>query len=240
MAVDELHARGNAKRARFALPQCDDDQRALERVIHGYRRDLRLDTAASAFRAAHSIDEATADHFELGYADGRLIATLAHARSLPGLPQRGQLMRLGLLRPSGHEHFKGCLIFPIRESRGRLVDIYGYRIARYVPSGKARLLSLSRPSRGLFNARALFDHSNITLYSCPLRALQAWIAGDTAAIAGLGAPGIRGSQLRAIAGRSDRSVVLAGDYDTEPSDLRGQLQALGVQLLVSPPERIDS
>ena len=44
-----------------------------------------------------------------------------------GIKLKAHLQKIGIMRDSGHEHFTGCVVFPILDDAGEVVEIYGRR-----------------------------------------------------------------------------------------------------------------
>jgi DNA primase len=72
-----------------------------------------------------------------------------------GASIRTQLQRLGVLRESGHEHFRGSVVVPIFDDHGGVVEMYGRKITPGLRPGTPLHLYLPGPHGGVFNAAAL-------------------------------------------------------------------------------------
>ncbi|MBM4258002.1 MAG: hypothetical protein FJ147_19180 [Deltaproteobacteria bacterium] len=66
--------------------------------------------------------------FKLGFANRTLGYRLPRMQTTEGAVIRGTLQQLGYLRPSGHEHLRGCLTVPILDANGNVTEMYGRRI----------------------------------------------------------------------------------------------------------------
>lgn len=75
----------------------------------------------------------TAIPFRLGCADRGLGYRLPNAQTKDGAALRSRLRTLGVLRSSGHEHFRGCLTIPVLDAEGRVGEVYGRRVQRLDP-----------------------------------------------------------------------------------------------------------
>ena len=59
------------------------------------------------------------DHFQIGFADRSLGLRLPESNRKEGTALRSRLTQLGLWRESGHEHFNGCIVVPLRDEAGQ-------------------------------------------------------------------------------------------------------------------------
>ena len=142
-------------------------------------------------------------------------ASVISDRSLgPGLPGRqwkrggelrAQLVRLGIYRPSGHEHFVGCLVVPVVNAGGEVVAMCGRRLDR----GRGELWAEGLPG-GWFNAPACLP-AEVLLARDIFDALAVIAAGHGDVVA-LGHPG----RLSAKTPRSS----LAGEPARSPCSAR--------------------
>lgn len=134
----------------------DDDSAVVEAVLSHYRASLAGSPLALEWLRDHGIDAGVVvDAFGLGFADrslGRSLPTGAAGRRL-----RAQLHRAGIIRTSGHENFRGCVVMPIRDGTGRVVQVQGRRVhqpKRSVPTPPESLW-LPEPRTGIWHPEAL-------------------------------------------------------------------------------------
>ncbi len=109
-----------------------DDQQLLAQVVAYYQRTLQNSPDALAYLASHGLTDGQAlERFRIGYADRTLGLKLPVKQVTAGKEIRARLQQVGLFRPSGHEHFTGCVVFPILAADGtkRIVDIFGRKIS---------------------------------------------------------------------------------------------------------------
>ncbi len=152
-------------------------------VADFYQQTLAMDDEVLRFLAScgGEFSEAARVH-RLGFANrtlGTALATNAESGAL-----RTRLQSLGVFRAdSGHEHLNGCLIFPLTDSAGQVVQLWGYRLAQ---TATPRALLLSGVERGVFNAGGLVPGGNWLICSDPLDALTLWCHGHRTATAIIG------------------------------------------------------
>lgn len=144
------------------------DTALLTWVADAYHTAFASDPAARQFLAAAGLDRAeAATVHRLGFANrtlGAALAVMPEGRAL-----RVRLQSLGVFRAdSGHEHLNGCLVFPLTDPAGQIVQLWGYRLAQMATP---RTLLLPGAERGLFNAAGLTAGGDWLLCASPLDAL---------------------------------------------------------------------
>src|SRR5262249_24085112 len=100
--------------------------------------------------------------------------------SRAGRDMRGRLQQVGIFRNTGHEHFNGCVVFPILagDGTGRIVDIYGRKTRQHgLHRGLARHLYLAGERRGVWNVTAFGATEEIILCPSIFDALTFWCQG---------------------------------------------------------------
>ncbi len=93
------------------------DQEVLSAVVEHYVRCLARNEKAREMLGSLGVDDKTAAACRVGYSDRSLGPSLPARQLKRGGELRAQLTRLGLYRPSGHEHFVGCLVVPVTKCR---------------------------------------------------------------------------------------------------------------------------
>lgn len=164
-AVREL-----AERAGMELPQDEDsspaergrDQRLREALAHAdrfYRTQLRESEAAKDYLRNRGISGEIAYRFGLGWAPDRwdaLCETAGHDRELhESLVQTGMVVRKDERRI--YDRFRGRVMFPIRDGRGRTVAFGGRLLGdgqpKYLNSPEHPLFHKGRELYGLYETR---------------------------------------------------------------------------------------
>jgi DNA primase len=159
-----------------------DDQQLLAQVVDYYHRTLKGSQEALDYLRHRGLTNGQAiDQFRLGYANRTLGKTLPNKNTQAGRELRGRLERLGLFRASsGHEHFNGCVVFPITAADGtcRIVDLYGRKLLG--KKLKKHLLldpHLSDQRQGVWNVEAFGATEEIVLCPSIFDALTFWTHG---------------------------------------------------------------
>ena len=163
------------------------DRLVINQVIDYYSETLRKHTKALAFLQRRGLCHADLlAHFRLGFADRSLGSQLRKLSHLQEETVRGALQRVGLLKASGHELFRGALLFPVLDQDGRILSGYGRRITPKLTAHSAYHVHWHLERTGFFNQRALFECTELILCKSPIEALTWWCHGhrNVAAIKG--------------------------------------------------------
>jgi hypothetical protein len=72
----------------------------------------------------------------IGFCDRTMGTNIPTCRTPEGAAIRGSLQRCGLVRASGHELFRGCIVFPTLDD-GNVISAVGYRVGRIRGGSKA-------------------------------------------------------------------------------------------------------
>ena len=130
------------------------DQEALRRVVDYYAERLAANPAALGYLEKRGLsDPELLRVFRVGYCDRTLGLRLPQKNRAEGAALRARLARLGLMRDTGHEHFRGQIVVPVVGDGGEIGTLYG-RAAGVVPK-ENRHRFLPGPQAGVFNPSAL-------------------------------------------------------------------------------------
>jgi DNA primase len=187
--------------------------------------------AARDYLSARGVAAETARTFMLGFAPERP-ANLARALEKRGLLSAA--MRLGLVKQDGagpRDMFRARLMFPIRDSQGRVLAFGGrvldQRLPKYINSPESPLYSKSRNVYGLYEARAAIASADRAIVvEGYLDAIAVWQAGFKETVASLGTA-LTVDQLRLV-GRHTRNVFAC--FDGDAAGRKASLRALEVFL----------
>jgi hypothetical protein len=197
---------GRAKTAPSAAPGAPpplavEEQRWLKKVVEHYHRRLLYTPAAQQYlvdRGVQIIDAISV--FDLGYIDGTLLEILS--------PEGAEaLKRIGVLTEQGQELMGGCIVFPLVDSSGRVVSLYGRHTQRRLH------LYLPGPHRGIFNPNGARSAEEVILTESILDAAALWGAGLHNVIPAYGVNGLTEEILAHLAECRVRKVVLLLDSD---------------------------
>jgi DNA primase len=191
-----------------------EDARLLLQVIAYYHETLKQSPEALAYLTKRGIASGEAvDRFQLGFANRTLGYRLPAKNRREGAAIRGQLQRMGILRPSGHEHFNGSLVIPVFGEKGEVTEVYGRKITDHLREGTPVHLYLPGPHRGVWNAEALAASPELILCESLIDALSFWCAGYRNVTAAYGVEGFTADHLAAMKQHGTERVLIAYDRD---------------------------
>jgi DNA primase len=201
---------------RLPAPVTNDaeDTELLLQVVGYYRETLKASPNAMKYLGDRGlVHPEVIDRFRLGYANRTLAYRLPNKQRKQGAEIRGRLQRLGIFRETGHEHFNGCLVIPIFDSQGRVVELYGRKIGRALKGGIPLHLYLPGPHRGVWNREALEASKEVILCEALIDALTFWCAGYTNVTSSYGIEGFTDDHLSACRRFGTERVLIAYDRD---------------------------
>jgi DNA primase len=171
----------------------------MSRAARFFEQNLADNGRAQKYVAARGIDAKTSATFALGYAPDSWDALLNRFGSQE--EERRQILQLGLIierdtrggeRAAGfYDRFRDRLMFPIRDSRGRVIG-FGGRIIdqgepKYLNSPETPLFHKGRELYGLYEARqARADFKRLMIVEGYMDVVRLHQAGITYAVATLG------------------------------------------------------
>jgi DNA primase catalytic core len=246
-AVELLRGETDALAPTLTLTPDADDAALMSQVAAYYHATLLGSEAspeALAYLAKRGLDDrALIDRFQLGYANRTLAYYLPAKVLKAGAALRGRLQALGLVRGSGHEHFTGSIVVPIRDERGHVVEVYGRKIRDDLREGTPVHCYLPGPLRGVWNLDGLLDGlrgapevKDVILCEALIDALSFWRAGYHHVTSSYGVNGFTADHRTAFArlrARGLERVLIA--YDRDDAGDRGaaamatELAALGLR-----------
>lgn len=210
-----------------------DDVALMNQALAYYRERLAQTPAALEYLKRRGI-AAAVEPFGLGFADRTLGLRLPWKNRNDGEALRTRLQKLGLLRESGHEHFNGCVVFPIFNAQTQVTEIYGRKINDNLRSGTAYHLYLPGPHVGIFNRDCLAS-PQIILCEAVIDALTFWVNGFKNVTCIYGTEGFTEELLQAFRDHKTQRVYLAYDRDDagERAAARDaeKLQRFGIECL---------
>lgn len=224
-----------------------DDRELMLQAIGYYQETLLADAHAQAYLAERGLRHPDLIRtFRLGYANRTLGLRLPVRNRKTGEEIRARLQKLGLLRESGHEHFNGCIVFPVFAPPGGatpgkpvegseqlcVTEIYGRRIADPKGDGPKHLY-LPGPHHGVWNADGLLPGQDWILCEAIIDALSFWVHGFRNVTASYGVRGFTPDHWTLLKERKPERVLIAYDNDeagnAAANELTHRLEAEGVK-----------
>jgi len=198
-----------------ALVTQTENAQVLKQVVAYYHQTLKQSPEALAYLTHRGLtDPEMIDRFQLGFANRTLNYRLPAKTRKEGAALRGQLQRLGLMRPSGHEHFNGAVVIPILDAQGQVLELYGRKITERLRPGTPLHLYLPGPHKGVWNLEAVQTAKEVILCESLIDALTFWCAGYRNVTASYGIEGFTADHLQAFKAAGTERVLIAYDRDT--------------------------
>jgi DNA primase len=201
-AVADLAQRAGLELPREALGTHDPDSANLHdvmgRIARFFEQNLADNARAQNYVAVRGIDPKTSANFALGYAPNSWDALLNRFGSQED--ERRQILQLGMIiertaaragAAGFYDRFRDRLMFPIRDSRGRVIG-FGGRIIdqgepKYLNSPETPLFHKGRELYGLYEARqARTDFKRLMIVEGYMDVVRLHQAGITYSVATLG------------------------------------------------------
>lgn len=175
----------------------------LTQVATYYHQTLSSSLRAKEYLAERGItNPEIVTSLLVGCADGSLME-----RAPEGSDTHARLAALGVINGKGRELLEGCIVVPLRDLHGNVVNIYGRAIER------DQHLYLPGPQRGLVNAQCAATTQEIVIAESVIDALSFLEAGITNVVPMYGVNGWTSGHDALIEHHRIRRVVLALDND---------------------------
>ncbi len=110
-------------------PQCSDVE-LLDTIVGHWHERLLASDERDVILSSLGLSLSDAEQLRIGICDRTLGLRLPDRRWKVGAAIRERLTDLGVMRGSGHESFRGCVVVPVIDSSGEVVAVTGRRIDR--------------------------------------------------------------------------------------------------------------
>jgi hypothetical protein len=189
------------------------DQVLLARVVDYYAERLASDEPAQGLLVRRKIDHPEAvEAFKVGVGDRTLGYRLPNSQLREGKAIRARLRDLGILKSTGHEHFRGYLTFPVIDTAGVVGEVYGRRVYEHPQATAPKHLYLPGPHHGVWNPVA-FTSDELIVTESLIDALTLWCAGFRHVTAAYGIDGWTPEHQQALVVGGVKRVLVAFDGD---------------------------
>ena len=156
---------------------------------------------------------------------------LARTQGCQLLGQLEEILRL-IYRESGHEHFNGCIVFPIFNGEGHVVEMYGRRLTHPIRSATKHLY-LPGPHAGVWNDDGIREAREWIVCESIIDALSLWVHGFENVTASYGVGGFTPDHWKRLRETKPERVLIAYDKDAAgnaaANELTQQLEGEGVK-----------
>jgi DNA primase len=200
---------------------------------------------AKKFLADRNIlDEKLIQRFQLGFSDRTLGLQLDRLPSWQSASSRGALQRVGVLKPSGHEFFRGALVFLFFDEQGHIAGAYGRRITQKLKAYSVYHVHWISDEMSFFNIDALKKYKHILLCKSPLEAMSLLQLGIENVVSIMGAKSFSDAHLRVLRLFNTECIGIVFDNDIAHQkvaiSIADRLGPLGIQSYkVSLPTEMD-
>jgi DNA primase catalytic core len=206
--------RSTVRKLPSPLERSAEDAELLVQVVGFYHQTLVESPEVLAYLQSRRVDHPEVlAAFQLGYANRTLGYRLANKQRKEGAEVRGRLQRLGVLRPSGHEHFNGSITVPVFDEHGHVVEMYGRKVRDDLRPGTPAHLYLPGPHAGVWNLEAVAVSGEVIVCESLIDALTFWCAGFRHVTAAYGTEGFGADHLDAFRRHDVKRVLVAFDRD---------------------------
>ena len=201
-------------------------------VVDYYHSRLKQSPDALEYLQKRFItDHEAIERFKIGFVDRTLGLRLPPKQNnKAGNEIRTRLKELGVTRDTGHEHFRGCITFPLLDDTGCIKQIYGRRIDN---KSKAKHFYLSQPMGGVLNLEAFAACDELILCESVIDALTFWCAGFRNVTTIYGTNGLTDEIVCALQVHDIKRVLLAYDADDAGDNAAalhaGRFGSLGIE-----------
>ncbi|WP_107497085.1 CHC2 zinc finger domain-containing protein [Thalassobius sp. I31.1] len=198
------------------MPMDVSARTALKEVIDYYHQCLHQTPEVLAYLEKRGIGSADLiETFKLGYCNRTLGYRLPSKHTKAGKTIRTTLRDVGVYRQTMFEHFGGCLVVPIFDADGGVVEAYGRKIRPDHKIGKKEMKHGYLPGahRGVWNARAFEASDEIILCEALIDAMTFWVHGFRNVSAIYGTSGFSADLKAAFERGQIKRVFIAFDRD---------------------------
>jgi DNA primase len=142
--------------------------------------------------------------YQIGYADGSLL------EALPQDDERIERFKaIGVLTDRGREFFTGCIVFPLFDMNGNVVNLYG----RKIEDSEINHWYLPGPKQGVWNYQAAKRSTSLILAESVIDALTLIDRGIADVLPCYGVSGLTDDQLALLEQCKTQSLVVCFDGD---------------------------
>ena len=209
----------------------EPDDVVFQQVLDFYAETLKSSPKALSYLHGRGLrDPDLLTHFKVGFCDRTLGYRIPARNRQAGAVVRGQLQRIGILRSSGHETFRGSVVVPITDLTGKVVQVYGRKITARLRKGTEYHVTLNDEGNGVFNISGFVEGQKVILTYGIMDALTWWSSGFRNVTSTMGHTALPKDVKALLVIKKIRSVWLAFPRDKDTADLQAELLDIGVEV----------
>ncbi len=202
------------------------EQKLLARVVGYYQHTLTQDQQGLRYLKEERgiTDNPSINDFGTGFVNGTLPEILPDDEEAIT-----SLKKIGILNAKGHETFYNCIVFPLYDNNGGIVNLYGRNITEDNPStssGRVTHLYLPGARSGIINRQAVKRSQTILLTESVIEALTLYAQGFKNVIPIYGVNGLLDEHMALFKGRIKESFII---FDADEAGIKGA-EALALRL----------
>lgn len=191
------------------LDTMTSDADLLRQITDYYCRELKESPEAVRYLEERGITlSETIDAFKIGFSNRTLGYRLQDKAWQAGRQIRERLQRLGILKDTGHELFRGSIVIPTFDEHGNVVQLHGRKVGRITRSDSVEHTRLPGELRGVWNRPALGQPTVIVCQSL-IDGLTVWCAGFRNVMAIPGLDGFTEEHATAFTQGAARKALIA-------------------------------
>lgn len=124
---------------------------AFDYYCHRYQQSQ---FAQQFVQSSYKVTDNLRGNQKIGLCDRTMGKSIPRCRDTQGASIRGSLMRCGLIRSTGHELFRGCIVLPEFDENGNVTSATGFRMGR-IRRGDRVVIYWNTPSPNLFAEKGI-------------------------------------------------------------------------------------
>ncbi len=196
------------------------EQKLLARVVGYYQHTLTQDQQGLRYLKEERgiADNPSINDFGTGYVNGTLPDILPDDEEAIAT-----LKKIGILNSKGHETFYNCIVFPLFDHNGGIVNLYGRNITE---DNGVNHLYLPGARSGIINRQAVKRSQTIILTESVIDALTLYAQGFKNVIPVYGVNGLLDDHLALFKGRIREAYIT---FDADEAGIKGA-EALALRL----------
>ena len=137
------------------LKEADYNDLVIKQVFDYYRQCYLNNERYEHIVYSERIPKKLRSHEFIGVSNRTLGLHMPERSTFKGGKIRGTLLQVGLLKATGHELFRGCLVFPTLNDDGQVTSAVGYRYGTRIRHWQIPVIYWQRPDNLLYVSQAM-------------------------------------------------------------------------------------
>jgi len=137
------------------LKEADYNELMIKQVFDYYRHCYLGNERYEHIVYSDRIPKELRSHDFIGVSNRTLGFNVPNRSTISGGQIRGALLQVGLLKASGHELFRGCIVFPTVNDEGQIISAVGYRYGNRIRHWQMPVIHWARPDNFAYVSQAM-------------------------------------------------------------------------------------